>query len=217
MNSSFIYNFRCNILENNIPDIKDAMKLISKKYIFKTELLDKSYTHYYIGRFSLIKKLNKYNLKLLWESLNLKMKFPEIIEKSKNQSHFYNISCKDYLNLSIGWSDITDRQEQNYLLLKIEEEKIIKFQNLIKEEDEILNSNKYIYPTQYTSDGEKDDVDKCTAITDINGECENKAYKKHNYLCKKHFEKIIDLDEKFNYNDDDDDNDDDEDDEDDDK
>ena len=40
MNSSFIYNFRCNILENNIPDIKDAMKLISKKYIFKTELLD---------------------------------------------------------------------------------------------------------------------------------------------------------------------------------
>ena len=49
------------------------------------------------------------------------------------------------------------------------------------------------------------------AITDINGECENIAFSKHNYLCKKHYEKIIDLDEKFNYNDDDDDDDDDDD------
>ena len=141
MNSSFIYNFRCNILEKKIPDIKDAMKSISKKYIFKTELLDTHYTQYFIGRFSLIKKLNITNLKILWNSLNLKMKFPEIIEKSK-KSHFYNILCKDYLNLSIGWSDITDREEQKLLKLKIEEEKINKFQILIKEDDE--DENKYI-------------------------------------------------------------------------
>jgi len=80
------YDIRLSADRCSVAEVKEAFKRLCKKWVFQTEKGDTGYLHYQ-GRISLIKKRRKPEIMKLWNSMELKMPFPEYFEPTVSEEY----------------------------------------------------------------------------------------------------------------------------------